>query len=237
MNSGAGHNLTRDENRFDECIRLRQLVPTAPFQFPDPLFASTKAWGGSDAFVKRSAKGLPAAQDKSPSDVTRDILGSLSHNSEAQHAHNRIYMETSLVTLDQGDYGDSNLKAGFAARGLSNRPQPNEIQVGHATAKIFEGRCVYLASDLCLRNGLERTLKERIIEAGGECWSFGVDNMAEKSKGASSDAWHRRRVADTQLRKSCTVVTRLREGWEYWHVSLVFCADFFFLVFRASLNI
>lgn len=97
------------------------------------------------------------------------------------------------------------------------------IDLSHSMAPIFADRRVYLASDLGLRKGLEQALKERIIEAGGECWSWGVDADAitAQSEGRSVDQWEKRRVAEKELRWANTVVTRTREGWEFWHVRLL----------------
>lgn len=86
---------------------------------------------------------------------------------------------------------------------------------------IFAERRVYLASDLSLRPGLEEALQSRIREAGGTCWSWGVDGGRLQGEGVHrrGGAFERRRVAEEELKRANTVVTRTREGWEFWHVS------------------
>lgn len=94
----------------------------------------------------------------------------------------------------------------------------------------FADKRFYLASDLGLSVGLERALRARIAEGGGSCWSFAFDvevafdmpgagEGGERSRRATTegiDAWEKRRHAEKRLRKSDTVITRTREGWEYW---------------------
>lgn len=102
-----------------------------------------------------------------------------------------------------------------------SKPTPTKVFPPHvrliaATAPIFAGRKVYLGGDLGIRSGLEEALKERIIEAGGECWSWNLDG---RTVDKSRDQWDRRRVAEEILLSCNTIVMRTREGWEYWIVS------------------
>lgn len=98
------------------------------------------------------------------------------------------------------------------------RNWPQEVPLVKADQPIFKGRKVYLASDLGLRPNLEKSLKERVQEAGGTCWSWGVDG-AEVMQDLEGDQWERRRRAEKALKEADTVVTRAREGWEFWTVS------------------
>lgn len=91
----------------------------------------------------------------------------------------------------------------------------------------FEGKKVYLASDLGLSEGLLGTVRFRIEELGGEVrenYLSGETVEGSLSAGASlntgGDSWGRRRKAERELRESDIVVMRNREGWEYWLVSL-----------------
>lgn len=77
--------------------------------------------------------------------------------------------------------------------------------------QIFCDRRVYLASGLGISLGLELALKTRIEEAGGRCWSWTLDGKGSMVGKA--------RLAEDVLRSSDTVLTRTREGWEYWLVS------------------
>lgn len=175
--------------------------------------------------------------------ATHPVLEALDPYSVVGRQRRDVYFKTSTVNVDKGMCDDPTLRLGFvdslgaigAAKGTSTgavtgtgagtgatRKFPPEVPLAHSTAPIFADRVVYLASDLGLRKGLEASLKERIEEAGGRCWSWGVDGDAvtASSEGRSTDQWERRRAAERELRKANTVVTRTREGWEFWHVSL-----------------
>lgn len=70
-----------------------------------------------------------------------------------------------------------------------------------------------MAGDLGIRPGLELAIKKRVEDAGGVCWSWGVDGNKNVDHG------ERRREAERMLKDANLVVCRHREGWEFWQVS------------------
>lgn len=218
---------------------MRQRVAVGPFQFPNPPFCDPAFWTQSEPFAQIIANPLPAPTSSATmiNTFTADILGDLDPNSAEAKARTEAYFKTAAANVpNPADHQDSDLVAGFTASGSTNhgtlsrassslRAKTNtRINPAHASAKIFKGRKVYLTSDLMLRPGLEQALMERIVEAGGECWSWGIDGerVVNKTRGRSVDQWEKRRVAQVELASSNTVVTFYREGWEFWHVSRYF---------------
>lgn len=155
-------------------------------------------------------------------------------NVEARH-----HESSGTLQLPDKGHGRDVGRLGTSASVSSATLAPGSSSVVHAQhpdvttpcpEPIFRNRRVYLASDLLLRPGLEKALKTRIEEAGGKCWSWVEDAGAdgERSHGnehankvdrAHTDAFGRRRRAERELLKSDIVVTRTREGWEYWHAA------------------
>lgn len=208
--------------RFEECLKLRQPVPIDTYQFPDPPLLRLSEWGAKKPFEERIAeyfkqKSLePPPKKSSYKSSTSEILGILPGGNlmlaGRNKATNDTYQKTATVQLEKPSSAD------LANGSNSSKGQfPTAIDLAKCTAKIFSQRIVYLASDLGLRPGLEEALKQRVEEAGGECWSWGVDG-ANANQTDVSDSWDRRRRAEKALKRANTVVTRSREGWEFWEV-------------------
>lgn len=129
-----------------------------------------------------------------------------------------------------GDTASSLGSTVFSAAGAPLGSSKSILYTENHGEPIFKNHRVYLASDLGVRPGLEAALKNRIEEAGGICWSWGV-NVAQSTELGQlerpldpdqtnrKDAFARRRLAERELKQSDIVVTRTREGWEYWHAA------------------
>ncbi|KAL8291971.1 hypothetical protein RQP46_001437 [Phenoliferia psychrophenolica] len=216
---------------FEECLKLRQPVPIETYQFPDPPLLSISKWDESSSFEQRIAdyfKQRSVEQPKRPTiaSTTSSILGVLPGGNIILAGRTQVaetYQKTATVHLEKpssadlanggttNGNGNGTAAAAAAAKGVF----PTPIDLANCTAQIFADRIVYLASDLALRPGLEEALKQRVEEAGGVCWSWGVDG-ARSSKVDQEDPWERRKKAEKALKRSNTVVTRSREGWEFW---------------------
>lgn len=234
--------------RFEECLKLRQLVPIDPYQFPSPPLLKLSEYTSGKSFEARLAdyfktKALQPPKRSSLPNTTSTILGVLPGGNTilaTRSKANEIYQRSAAVMLHErsasADAGASTSSSKGPAGGI-----PGGMELAESSTSIFENKIVYLASDLGLRPGLEEALKQRVEQAGGECWSWGVDGAQASSTG---DQWDRRRMAEKALERANTVVTRKREGWEFWHVSAIrdsWARDgwaensresFFFLFFR-----
>ncbi|KPV77619.1 uncharacterized protein RHOBADRAFT_41614 [Rhodotorula graminis WP1] len=73
---------------------------------------------------------------------------------------------------------------GAGAATLPDRP----AAAGASARRPFAGKRVYLASDLGLGQGLERALRARVQDAGGECWSFASAGRGSGSGSGSGSA-------------------------------------------------
>lgn len=228
--------LTDGDCRFEECLKLRQLVPTDIYQFPNPPLTEISEWTSKKPFHERLVDWRRANPNGRPTKVrattfTASILGNaLTTGSKTREA----YLKTAIVHCEReqiapprgaatgsGLYGADSLGTGSSSAlpsgSRSNSglwPPPSTMPTSENA--IFSGRSVYLASDLALRPGLEEALKARVEAAGGTCWSWGVDGQRD-----NGDQWERRRKGEKALAAANTVVTRKREGWEFWHVRLL----------------
>ncbi|KAM0745911.1 hypothetical protein T439DRAFT_384532 [Meredithblackwellia eburnea MCA 4105] len=225
---------------FEECIKLRQLVPIDTYQFPSPPILNLREWDEPHkSFEERlaeyfKAKSLempppPPAARLTTTSATSLYLGSI-HNS-LTHQNPRgslrssveLYQKTAVVLREASGSGSG----GGTGTGTGT-VFPAQTELPSCVDPIFGGRTVYLASDLELREGLERAIRQRINEAGGKCWAWGVDGEEESevasgsggsgrgSLGARGDQWDRRRRAERALGRAGIVVTKERKGWEFW---------------------
>jgi len=220
---------------FEECVKLAQLVPIEPYQFPDPPLLHSDLANPALPFATRMSDylaSLPAAPKSTslaPITATAATLGPypFGPNWGNTAKENEIYQRTATVQLDRSvlaplpdtSRNDPNAGSGQgstvvgSAASLGAWPSANRLAT--CAAQIFHGRSVYFASDLGLREGLEEALKQRVVEGGGECFSWAIDGRRE-SLGPANNQWERRRVAERALREADMVVTKTREGWEYW---------------------
>lgn len=225
--------------RLEESFKLGQLTPINNYQFPSPPLVTGLVDGtSSKPFVERLADYWKANPELNPprnapgaktateeleafkevlrkeATATVSILGTPSHIAST------AYQKSCLVD-PIGNASTSSSRAGTASTSATSLAPFSAIKdPSHCPLPIFSQRRVYLSSDLGLRPGLEEALKARIEEAGGTCWSWGVDGGKGEGEGMGRrDAFERRREAEGQLRKANVVVVRSREGWEYWHVS------------------
>lgn len=242
--------LPRCLRRFEQCLKVGQLVPTDIFRFPSPPYTTTlRTADKTKSFEERladywktsaslhpprtiNARGRSTTADLleasrvTPSTSTTSILGA--QNGQPGPFVDETYHRTALVQLERSSTphdmrsrdSSSTVGASTTTNGLPvGAPRttafPPQINLSETSSPIFAQRRVYLASDLGLRPGLEEALKCRIQEAGGECWSWGVDGVGLQEQGA----WERRKEAEKRLKECNTVVMRSREGWEFWHVS------------------
>ncbi|KAK4701222.1 hypothetical protein P7C70_g5012, partial [Phenoliferia sp. Uapishka_3] len=205
---------------FEECLKLRQLVPIDTYQFPEPPLLDLHEHAATKSYEERVAdyfKKKNTVANKAPvlPTMTSSILGvKPGYNcilGDRQRV-SEIYQRTAAVHLEKPSSADlSTTNGGSVSSKAASVPTP--IDLALCEAQIFAQRIIYLASDLGLRSGLEEAIKKRVEDAGGECWSWGVDGMKANEE---SDQWERRRRAEKALERANTVVTRSREGWEYW---------------------
>lgn len=100
---------------------------------------------------------------------------------------------------------------------------------GGGSKRCFEGKKIYLASDLDLSSTMFETIKHKVQhDLGGIVSTFHSHQLEEKEVGSASlqesvrgDSWNKRRKAEKELRESSFVIIRNREGWEYWLVSFI----------------
>ncbi|KAM0789281.1 hypothetical protein ACM66B_000121 [Microbotryomycetes sp. NB124-2] len=193
---------------FEECLKLGQLVPIDIYQFPDPPLM-TSLRDGTKPFEQRLTEFWTSKNLDKPKQ------GRLTASAELQNLLNE--------TQEISDGGQGALmdklrsnKSYLDSHSASIDPKPDNV--AQCSLRIFEGRTVYLASDLGVRPGLEAALKARIEEAGGQCWSWGVDTLdpEQETNSDAAELRRRRRAGLGLLQKSNTVITRTRQGWEYW---------------------
>ncbi|GAA5866988.1 hypothetical protein JCM1840_005932 [Sporobolomyces johnsonii] len=227
---------------FEESLKLSQLVPIDIYRFPSPPFStglrdgsSTKPFAErlsdywqvklSSASTSSSTTSLPP--NPTPNTATAVILGlefGLTRSVASKVRSNETYFRSTLIdglpSVQRARSGS--LPLGSAA---SSSSTTNNAALASTTThpRVFEGKKIYLASDLGLSAGMERALKAKIEQAGGKAWSFGVDGDREAGVAGDNvrgrrerDAWAKRRAAEKALRESQVVVMRTREGWEYW---------------------
>ncbi|KAK4051346.1 regulator of Ty1 Transposition [Microbotryomycetes sp. JL201] len=191
---------------FEECLKLGQLVPIDIYQFPDPpLMTSlrdgvksfdqrlTEFWTSKNLDKPKQGRPTASAELQNLLNTTAEIIG--------DDNANRLYKNKKYLDNHVADPTSSKAD-----------------NVAQCTLQIFKGRTVYFASNLGVRPGLEAALKARIEEAGGKCWSWGVDTSDEANQGLNpeAEARRRRKAALGMLKQANTVITRARQGWEYW---------------------
>jgi hypothetical protein len=225
--------------RLEESFKLGQLVPTDEYQFPSPPNITSLVDGTSQKpFQERLADFWKANPELNPprngvQTATQELQTLKNASDREKTATASILGKTSYIASTAyqksclvdpiGNASTSSSRAGTASTSATSLAPTSAIKdPSHCSTPIFAQRRVYLASDLGLRDGLEKALKARIEEAGGKCWSWGVDGGkgGEEAMGRR-DAFERRREAEGELRKANVVVVRSREGWEYWHVSIL----------------
>ncbi|BGP00180.1 regulator of Ty1 Transposition [Rhodotorula toruloides] len=217
---------------FTESLRLARLVPVDIYRFPSPPFTTTLRDPSisSKPFADRlfdywknhlepSSSSASKPPSPTPNTATHVILGT-----------NRANQVCDGAARDEESYVRTMAEMEVAGRGgqpIAGVPPAHEDD---PTLRPFANKRFYLASDLGLSVGLERALRARIAEGGGSCWSFAFDvevsldmpgagEGGERSRRATTegiDAWEKRRHAEKRLKKSDIVITRTREGWEYW---------------------
>ncbi|ORY87405.1 hypothetical protein BCR35DRAFT_302155 [Leucosporidium creatinivorum] len=219
---------------LEESYKLGQLVPPELYQFPSPpIITGLRDGSSSKPFEERLAEYWKSHPELNP---PRN-QGSGGSGSGSKTATSELLEATTSATkailgdinsaiasteyqkscLNEPRRDDSSSRRGPASTSTSAANQTRD-QPAHCSLPIFAERRVYLSSDLGLRPGLEEALKARIVDAGGECWSWGVDGGEGGGGGLERrDAFERRRVAEEKLRGSNLVVVRSREGWEFWH--------------------
>ncbi|BGP25309.1 BRCT domain protein Brc1 [Rhodotorula toruloides] len=217
---------------FTESLRLARLVPVDIYRFPSPPFTTSLRDPSisSKPFADRlfdywktrlepSSSSASKPPSPSPNTATHVILGT-----------NRANQVCAGAARDEESYVRT--MAAMEVAGREGQPIAGvpPAHVHDSTMRPFTGMRFYLASDLGLSVGLERALRARIAEGGGSCWSFAFDvevsldmpgagEGGERSRRATTegiDAWEKRRRAEKRLKKSDIVITRTREGWEYW---------------------
>ncbi|SGY14476.1 BQ5605_C010g06196 [Microbotryum silenes-dioicae] len=259
---------------FEDCFKLRQLIPHDIYAFPDPPYINLRTIDSAKSYderlfdlVKTSASTNGRSQTISVEQMSATKRLELAFS---RLSDNEPYQRTALIELDRSHVGgtialsEPGVRARIGAAttvgssstlgGTTSRSTVATLNgswppvAGLATstdASLFSGHRVYLASDLGLRPGLEEAIQNRIIEAGGRCWSFGLDGgksgtgknslltSTEERKGSipeegtndasvaiskrdRTDEWDRRREAERELHSSTIVITRTRQGWEWW---------------------
>ncbi|BGP32788.1 regulator of Ty1 Transposition [Rhodotorula toruloides] len=217
---------------FTESLRLARLVPVDIYRFPSPPFTTTlrdpsisskpfadRLFNYWQNHLEPSSSSASRPQSPTPNTATHVILGT-----------NRANQVCDGAARDEESYVRTMAEMEVAGRDgqpIAGVPPAHEDD---PTLRPFANKRFYLASDLGLSVGLERALRARIIEGGGSCWSFAFDvevsldmpgagEGGERSRRATTegiDAWEKRRHAEKRLKKSDIVITRTREGWEYW---------------------
>lgn len=240
--------LSAPPHRLEESFKLGQLVPINHYQFPSPpAFTSLRSSSSKDkdkTFEERLAEYWKANPELNPprnntgsKTATQELEDQINERNKATTATARIlggtpsnlastaYQKSCLV--DPISHPSSSRAGTSSTSTTSLAPTSTIKDPSHCSTPIFAQRRVYLSSDLGLRAGLEEALKARIEEAGGACWSWGVDGglpAAGEGEGMERrDAFERRREAERELGRANVVVVRSREGWEYWHVSWWLC--------------
>ncbi|SCV69657.1 BQ2448_1051 [Microbotryum intermedium] len=261
---------------FEDCFKLRQLIPHDIYAFPDPPYINLRTIDTAKSYDERL---FDLVKTSTLTNGRSDALSieQMSATKRLELAFSRLadnepYQRTALIELDRSHVSGASSIAlsepGARARigaattvGSSSTNGGTASRAGPATANgswppvaglatssddsLFSGYAVYLASDLGLRPGLEEAIQKRIIEAGGRCWSFGLDggksgtgknslttSMESRKEAASevgtnnaaaaiskrdrTDEWDRRREAERELHSSTIVITRTRQGWEWW---------------------
>ncbi|GAA6048438.1 hypothetical protein JCM3770_003757 [Rhodotorula araucariae] len=207
---------------FEESLKLSTLVPIDIYRFPAPPFSTSLrspsvpsvpfATRLHDFWRRRLPTSISATETgppaSEPNTATAVILGLGRGGRPANGA------------AGEGREGDeAYFRSAVADAPLDDVPR-------RRGTRPFDGKRVYLASDLGLSAGLERALKARVRDAGGECWGFsasaedGEEDDARRERRGNTvereDAWAKRSKAEKRLKESDIVVLRTREGWEFW---------------------
>ncbi|GAA6004207.1 uncharacterized protein JCM10292_007290 [Rhodotorula paludigena] len=208
---------------FEESLKLAALVPIDIYRFPSPPFTTSLRTGSLSAPTRPFAERLHA--------YWRAHLSSSSSSSDPPAAQPNT--STHVILHANAAAAQRALARTTYLRSTSATEPLDPVSVAGGRARAFEGKKVYLASDLALTPGLERALKDRVRALGGECWAFGggargeeggegeggeaeVGRARRSSTAEREDAWAKRRKAERRLRESDIVIVRSREGWEYW---------------------
>lgn len=187
--------------RFEESLKLAQLVPTDIYRFPSPPFTTTLRDGtSSKPFADRlhsywlsrlsssaSSSSIASTPTPTANTATNVILGGVSpalctaaETDSYLRQFNELDAPSSAFRSHPAEGPPlSTHSASSTSNAAHSAPAPKPSR---SATPIFADKKVYLASDLGLSYSLERALKGAIEAAGGSCWSFGIDGEEEATE-------------------------------------------------------
>ncbi|KAK4057178.1 regulator of Ty1 Transposition [Microbotryomycetes sp. JL221] len=203
---------------FEECLKLGQIVPIDFYRFPNPPLYfdhqddQNQPQHVIKPFEQRLIEFWQSKNNVENFKTTTTIIGQPTQSSELTNLLTQLSSTKSILgdgnvnlLINNKQYVDN-----FTMAQQSMTTSITKEPVG-AKNDIFKGRRVYFASELGIRKGLELALKTRILDAGGQCWSFSLDSEQQDD---NQDEILKR--AHQELLKSNTVITKSRQGWEFW---------------------
>ncbi|GAA5900179.1 hypothetical protein JCM8208_002041 [Rhodotorula glutinis] len=177
---------------FEESLKLSTLVPIDIYRFPSPPFSTTLR-----ALPSGTSRPTTTTTTAAPSVTITPFATRLHDYWRARLAHSSTTTATAGETgpapatepntatavilgsrrggaigggRSARDDDEAYVAAAGAGAGLPELARAGGA--GRGRRGPFDGTRVYLASDLGINPGLERALRARVRDAGGECWSF-----------------------------------------------------------------
>ncbi|GAA5931308.1 hypothetical protein JCM3775_004989 [Rhodotorula graminis] len=198
---------------FEESLKLSTLVPIDIYRFPSPPFStSLRPVPSTSTTTAVSSSSRPTATAPAPilpfatrlHDYWRTRLAAAHsttpHAPEADPPATEPNTATAVIlgprrrggafaagAARAGDDDDAAYLASAGAGAGAGLPD-TPAAAGARARRPFAGKRVYLASDLGLGQGLERALRARVQDAGGECWSFASAGRGSGSGSGSASA-------------------------------------------------